>query len=137
MAFGHGIPCRAVRHWRGHATETNEPESLDTWPTDSPPPVPERARALVSVPLGVVALGLAALFVVGDVLAISMASSGNWRLGTVLAQAMMVATLGSLVLAVVAAALGRGRRWAVAAAVLSVLANPLVLTGILSFADPL
>jgi hypothetical protein len=99
--------------------------------------VPERARALVSVPLGGVALGLAALFVVGDVLAISMASSGNWGLGTVLAQAMMVATLGSLVLAVVAAALGRGRRWAVAAAVLSVLANPLVLTGILSFVDPL
>ncbi|MEO6505015.1 MAG: hypothetical protein ABIW36_02505 [Terrimesophilobacter sp.] len=89
------------------------------------------------MPLGVVALGLAALFVIGDVLAISVASSGNWRLGTSIAQAMMGATVVSLALAVVAAALGRGRRYALAAAVLSVLANPLVLTGILSITDPL
>ena len=124
-------------HGRGHATETNEPESLDAWSTDGPPPAPKRARARVSVPLGLVALGLAVLFLVGDVLAIAVASSGNWHLGTSLAQAMMGATIVSLALAVVAAALGRGRRYAVAAAVLSVLANPLVLTGILSFADPL
>jgi hypothetical protein len=76
------------------------------------------------------------LFVVGDVLAISVASLGNWRIGTSLAQAMMGATIVSLALAVVAAVLGRGRRYALAAAVLSVLANPLVLTGILTFADP-
>ena len=124
-------------HGRGHATETNEAEFLDAWPTDGQPSVPERARARVSVPLGLVALGLAVLFVVGDVLAISVASSGNWRLGTSLAQAMMGATIVSLALAVVAAVLGRGRRYALAAAVLSVLANPLVLTGILTFADPM
>jgi hypothetical protein len=130
VALGHG-------HGRGHATETNEAEFLDAWPTDDPPPVPSRARARVSVPLGLVALGFAVLFVVGDVIAISVASSGNWRLGTSLAQAMMGATIVSLALAVVAAALGRGRRFAVAAAILSVLANPLVLTGIISFVDPL
>jgi hypothetical protein len=124
-------------HGRGHATQTNEPEFLDAWPTDGPPPAPERARARVSVPLGLAALGLAVLFLIGDVLAIAVASSGNWRLGTSLAQAMMGATIVSLALAVVAAALGHGRRYAVAAAVLSVLANPLVLTGILSSADRL
>jgi hypothetical protein len=131
-----GTRPRRHGHGRGHATETNEAEFLDAWPTDGPPPVPERARPRVSVPLGLVALGLAVLFVVGDVLAISVASSGNWRLGTSLAQAMMGATIVSLALAVVAAVLGRGRRYALAAAVLSVLANPLVLTGILTFADP-
>ncbi|MEO7005496.1 MAG: hypothetical protein ABI275_05965 [Terrimesophilobacter sp.] len=89
------------------------------------------------MPLGLVALSLAVLFVVGDALAISVASSGNWNLGTSIAQAMMGATIASLALAVVAMALGRGRRYAVAAAVLSVLANPLVLTGILSLTDPL
>lgn len=113
------------------------PDVVDAWPGDGPPPAPERARARLSVPLGLVALGLAVLFALGDVIAVSVASSGNWGLGTLIAQAMMGATIVSLGLAVVAAVLGRGRRYAVAAAILSVLANPLVLTGILSFVDPL
>ncbi|GAB3039425.1 hypothetical protein GCM10027052_19490 [Parafrigoribacterium mesophilum] len=118
---------------------TSNAEAAESWPTDGAPPDPQRGRSgrsarAVSAPLGLVALGLALLFVLGDGIAIAAASSGNWSLGTSIAQAMMGATVVSLALAVVAAVLGRGRRFAIAAAIISVLANPLVLTGILTFA---
>ena len=76
--------------------------------------------------LGVWSLAAAVLLVGLEVVAIVLGSSGQWWLSTLVAWAVIVLTAASFVFALVAIVLGRGRAWAVAGAIVSVLANPLV-----------
>jgi hypothetical protein len=92
-----------------------------------------RRRPRRRVSLGAAALALAALCVLADVVAVAAAAAGYWGLGTAIAEAVMVGTLVPFGLGIVAAVFRRGRGFGVAAVVVSVLAHPLVLTGILNF----
>ena len=80
---------------------------------------------------GVVALGVAALAAVAEVIAIVVGSAGEWPLATGLAWVVIVLTVVALVLGVVAVVRDRGRAWGIAAIVVAVLANPLVQIGVL------
>lgn len=84
--------------------------------------------------LGVWSLVVAAALVGLEVLAIVLGSSGQWWLATVLAWTVIVLTAASFLLALLAIVLGRGRVWAFAGAILSVLANPLVQLWLLGIA---
>lgn len=97
--------------------------------------VPARRRSGWRPPIGALALGLALLFVVADAVAIAVSAQGQWVLGTLIAQAIIVATIASFALGIGAFVANRGRRYAAVAVVISILANPLVLTGILAFLD--
>jgi hypothetical protein len=83
--------------------------------------------------LGIAALAVSALCVLADGVAVAAAAAGHWGLGTTIAEAIMVAALVPFALGIVAIAFHRGRGFAVAAVTVSVLAHPLVLTGILTF----
>jgi hypothetical protein len=94
---------------------------------------PRRRRRRSRARLGIAAFGLAAALALTDVLAIALASAGYWSVGTVLGVAASGLTILSLGLGLAAIVLGRGRGWGIAASILSLVANPWLLTRILSF----
>lgn len=77
--------------------------------------------------VGMVALGLATLAVVTVGLAIGIAATGGFAIGTLLGYVAIGLSAAAVVLGVAAAIANRGRKRGIAAAVVGVLANPLVL----------
>jgi hypothetical protein len=82
---------------------------------------------------GLVALVAAGLFAVLHGTAVGTASVGDFGTATALAWTVIVGTIASLLLGVAAVVLGRGRRWGAIAVVLSLVANPFVLTRVFAF----
>ena len=85
-----------------------------------------RARSLPGL-LALVAVGF---FAVLHGVAVGAASRGDYETATVLAWTVIVGTAATLLLSAAALVLDRGRVLAATAGVLSLLANPLVLSGI-------
>ena len=85
--------------------------------------------------LGPLAFALAVFFAVVTTVAVAVAAGGDYPTATTLAWFAIAGTAGSFVLGAAAAVLGRGRRWALAALVVSVVANPLLLRLILGSFD--
>ena len=99
------------------------------YPGDEPAvqPAPAAPR------LGLTAVVLAAAFGVLVGVAVAAAAEGDQATGTALAWFAIVGTVFTFALGVAAIVLHRGRRWGVVAIILSLLANPWILTQILSF----
>jgi hypothetical protein len=85
---------------------------------------------------GVLAVVAALVFAVVHVVAIAEAAGGNYRSATILAWIAIGGTTATLLTGVAALVLDRGRRWSAVAVILSLFANPFVLTQILRFFDP-
>lgn len=94
---------------------------------------PERQRRTPVALAGWLALAASVLAIVADAAAIVTASGGDYAAGTVLAWVAIVLTVIGFVGGIVAAILGRGRRWGVIAAILAVLANPWIMRMVLEF----
>lgn len=85
--------------------------------------------------LGVVAVALAVIAAVLQVLGIIQATNLNWQRGTLLAWlAIGVSTVAFLV-GLTAIIVHRGRRWGVAAMIVAIVANPWVLAQLLGLFD--
>jgi lysylphosphatidylglycerol synthetase-like protein (DUF2156 family) len=108
------------------SVETPDSESLLPDPAESDRPTPRGAP-------GVLALIAAAVFATVHGVAIAAGVAGDFRTATILAWVAIVGTAVTLVMAVVAFARARGRLFSGIAIVLSLVANPFVLTSILSF----
>jgi hypothetical protein len=76
--------------------------------------------------LGLWALGFAIILVLVEAVAIAVGGDGHWATARILAQVVIALTVGSFLLGLVGALRHQGRRLGLIAAVLSVLANPLV-----------
>jgi lysylphosphatidylglycerol synthetase-like protein (DUF2156 family) len=101
-------------------------------PAEEPELPAERVRTPL---LGILALVLVVLAGIVQVLAISTATDGRYLVGTVLAWGAVAASVLGLLVGVVATVLGLGRRWAIAAMVLSLVSNPIVVLNVLGFID--
>jgi hypothetical protein len=82
---------------------------------------------------GRIALALSLLLLALDVVALVLADNRAWVAATVLAQVATVGTIVAFVVGAGAVILSRGRRWGIAAVVLAVVANPIILTKVLGF----
>ncbi|HAM26735.1 MAG TPA: hypothetical protein DCP11_08550 [Microbacteriaceae bacterium] len=76
---------------------------------------------------GIASLAFTVVLVIVEAVAISIGAAGQWTAATVLAWCAISLTVVSFLGGLAAVIRARGRRWGVAAMVLSVLANPLVL----------
>ncbi len=77
--------------------------------------------------MGAASFALAAVLVAAEGVAIALASDRQWAIATVIAWSVIVLTVVSFFAGLAAVILKRGRRWGIAALVLSVVGNPLVL----------
>jgi hypothetical protein len=89
------------------------------------------AGSLGAVSLGAGSFGAALLLAVVEAIAIALGSDQHFVAATILAWFVIVLTVASFIAGLVAVVSGRGRRVGIAAMVLSVLANPLVLVWLL------
>ena len=112
-------------------TETFSSDLPDAEEPASSPPRRRRRRSRTQ--LGMTAFGLAAVLALVDIAAIMLATAGDWTTGTLLGVMSSVLTILSLGLGLAAIVLNRGRAWGLAAGILSIVANPWLLTRILSF----
>jgi hypothetical protein len=92
---------------------------------------PERTRRLA--PLGLIAFVTAAVLAVAEGVAIYLGSLGQYAAATVLAQVLVVLTAVPLALGLYAVVRRRNRDWGIAAMVVALAANPLVLSNLLDF----
>jgi len=92
----------------------------------APDPAPER-RERKPAPLGRIALLLSVVMVALVVVAIQVDAPGHYLAATVLAYAAITVSAAAVVLGLVAAIRGRQRGVAIAALVIAVLGDPLVL----------
>ena len=128
----------ASSYWSGPADDAGEPqpagasvvigtsEPLESESAISPPRAPTAA-------FGWVALSLAALCVIADVVAVMLAVQRSWVSATQIAEGTNVATAIVFVVGLFAAWRKRGRWLGVAAMVVAVLANPFILSHLLAF----
>lgn len=79
------------------------------------------------------ALAIAVLFAIADVVAIVLAVQRSWETATLIAQASNLGTAIAFVAGLFALARKPSRRLGIAAMVLALLANPFVLTHLLGF----
>ncbi len=84
-------------------------------------------------PLGHIAFGFAVLLVILEGVAVYLASSGEPGVATVLGQVLVVATALPLALGLLAVIRNRKRGWGIAAMILSLVANPVLLLTALRF----
>ncbi|MFP7834233.1 hypothetical protein [Marisediminicola sp. LYQ134] len=102
-----------------------------TAPPTTPTPIASPPRPAWRGWLGFASLATAVLAFVGQAVAISIASSGGYLAGTILAIILIAVTAASFVAGVVAAITGRGRALGVTGAIASLAANPLVSVAVL------
>ena len=81
--------------------------------------------------LGMASLALAIAFAALEALAIGVGSGGQWQAATVLAWFVMGLLAASFVLGMIAILTANGRRFGIAAVIVSVLAHPLLLVWLL------
>lgn|GEM_PF-2311722 len=92
-------------------------------------PAPKKRTALLGIVAAVLALGTIGVHAA----AIVVASTGDFPLGTTLGYVAIGVSVLAVVVGVVAAILGRGRTWGIAATILAIAANPFVLLAVLTF----
>ncbi|MEP6478239.1 MAG: hypothetical protein ABJB03_02515 [Rhodoglobus sp.] len=96
--------------------------------------LPDEPTERVKTPLlGILALGLVVLAGIVEVLAVNTATDGRYLVGTVLGWGAVFGSVLGLLVGVVATVLDLGRRWAITAMVLSLVANPIVVLTVLNF----
>lgn len=127
------LPTKVVPYVvTGYAEEEQEPVDPEQ-PAESAAEASRTKTAWV----GIVALGLSVCAAVLHVIAVVVASGNDFEPATLLGYgAIGVSALGVIV-GIVAVIMGRGRRWGVAAIVLGLIANPLLLLVVLRFASGL
>jgi hypothetical protein len=91
------------------------------------------ARERRSVPLGGIAFAVAVVLVIVEAIAVTLANSGQPAAATTIGQVLVVLTALPLALGLYAAVRGMQREWGIAAMVVAVIANPLILINVLSF----
>lgn len=110
---------------------------LPAMPLETPPvEAPEREHAKApprELPFASVAFGSAAILLITLMVAINLASTGSPVAATVLAQLLNWLTIIPFALGVIALVRGPHRGWAIAAMMVSVIANPFILRTVLSF----
>lgn len=94
---------------------------------------PEPALPRRPLPFTTVAFVSAAVLLIAQGVAINLASTGSPVAATVIAQLLIGLTVIPFVLGVVALVRGPHRGWAIAAMIVSVIANPFILLSVLSF----
>ena len=99
----------------------------------APVVTPRRRLSFGSIPFTSVAVVSAVALLITEGVAISLASSGSPAAATVIAGLLLWLTVISFVLGVIALVRGPHRGWAIAAMIVSVIANPLILLTVLSF----
>jgi hypothetical protein len=87
-------------------------------------PSPIRLKRLAGPRLGIASLGGAVVCVILDVIAVVIASSGGYILGTALGALSIALSVAATLAGMVAATLRLGRGWGVAGALLGIAANP-------------
>lgn len=92
-------------------------------------PRPERRP----VPFAFIAFGIAIILLIAEGVAVYLASTGSPVAATLIAQILIGATLVPFGLGFFAVVRGPRRRWAIAAMIVAVIANPLILLHVLSF----
>lgn len=97
------------------------------WPDAGDPP-----RARRSWPVGIIALALAVLFAVAEVVGVLLANAGQFGIATIIGQSLIMLTVLSFLLGLFAVIRRRGRVWGAIAMVLSLFVNPLVLINLLA-----
>lgn len=97
------------------------------WPDAGEPPRPQRPW-----PIGPIALAIAVLLAAAEVIGVLLANSGQFGVAGIIGQSLIVLTVLSFLLGLFAVIRGRGRGWGIAAMILSLLVNPLVLINLLS-----
>ena len=102
-----------------------EPELVEEVVVEEPAP-----RRRPPVWIAAVVFALATIGV--HIAAIVVASAGDFPTGTLLGYIAIVLSVLAVVAALVAVVLGRGRLWAILAAIVAVLANPFVLLTVLT-----
>jgi hypothetical protein len=123
-----------VREQAGQASQQFEPAGQQSEEAG----FAERDRAAEARPdpsrmPGRIALALSLLLLALDVVALVLADNRAWVAATVLAQVATVGTIVAFVVGAGAVIVSRGRRWGIAAVVLAVVANPIILTKVLGF----
>jgi len=118
---------------RGYNPAMTEPLADTAFEPEPEPEIdaasPTPTRRMIS--LGAIALIAVAVLAVLEIVAIAIGSAGGWVAADLLGKAIIVLTVATLVLGVVAAVRRRGGRLGAVAAVVSILINPLVLIGLL------
>lgn len=94
---------------------------------------PQRPTRTPTAALGWIALAIAALCVIADVVAVVLAAQRSWETATLIAQASNLSTVIAFVAGVFAVGSRPSRALGIVAMVLAVLANPFVLTHLLAF----
>ena len=107
------------------------PTELMPWEDHPEPPAPPAPRRPWQ--FGLIALGIAILLVIGEIIAISMAAAGQFTPATVLGQILIALTALPLVLGVLAIVRRRGTGMGIAAIVLAIAANPFVQISLFKF----
>lgn len=125
------VPLKVVPIYVQPFEELEQPESPVE---DAPPPAPDRPGLLHRWPLlGAGALVLLVAEIVVHIVAIVVATNGDFVGGTILSFVSVALSVLAVGVGVVAALLRSGRRWGIFAALVAVLANPLVLLYLLRF----
>jgi len=98
-----------------------------------PVPAPAKPPRVQTAALGWVALAIAVLFAIADVVAVVLAVQRFWGTATLIAQASNLGTAIAFVAGLFAAWRKPSRRLGIAAMALAVIANPFILTHLLGF----
>lgn len=120
---GERVPLKVVPIFIDEPVVAERAEAGSAEHPDAPPQQPRRKTPL----LGAVALSTAVIAGVLQGVAIAQATVGDYLAATVLAYASAAVAVLAVVVGVVAIVMHRGRRLGVAAAVMGLIANPLVL----------
>ncbi|MBX3091615.1 MAG: hypothetical protein KF801_03800 [Cryobacterium sp.] len=115
------------------AVDSSDEDIDDTRPTAARGAVSTTLSSLGTVWLGYVAFGIALVLAIIEGVAIFLASSRQPAIATTVGQILVVVTALPLALGLMVALRGPQRAWGIAAIVLAVVANPLVLLNVLSF----
>lgn len=97
------------------------------WPDAEEPP-----RVRRPWPIGIIALAIAVLLAAAEVVGVLLANTGQFGVATLIGQSLIVLTVLSFLLGLFAVLRHRGRGWGIAAMILSLLVNPLVLINLLA-----
>jgi uncharacterized membrane protein YcjF (UPF0283 family) len=123
-------PVRSAALSTGAPRESDIADRVeDSAPVAAAPKRPRKPTAA----LAWMALGIAALFAVADVVAIVLAVQRSWETATLIAQASNLGTAIAFIAGLFAIRHRPGRRLGIAAMVLAVIANPFILTHLLAF----
>lgn len=137
MTIDDGASAEAGASWA--AAESPDPSSQATTLSAAAPHDTESLAVESPItghtpwPLGCIAFGIAVLLLIAEGVAVYLASFGQPGAATIIGQVLVVLTALPLALGIVAVLRRRNTAWGIAAMVLAVVANPLILINVLTF----